>query len=153
MTGMCEACGGCPCKYSKGGEVKGVHDSAYDSDDKELMGESEAGKQVRNMDLKRNAKDRAITEHHKVLGQMKIMPKPKLQGLASGGSVVDPSKAQSAQDSMRKAFGYEEGGEVDSETDNELMDMCADEFMKALETKNKKEMLESLKALILSCKE
>lgn len=56
---------------------------------------------------------------------------------------------------------YAAGGEVPKEsmdkdmgeeTDNELMDMCADEFMKAIESKNKKEMLDSLKAIILSCK-
>lgn len=41
-----------------------------------------------------------------------------------------------------------EGGEVD----DELMEACADEFLKAVESKNKKEMLEALKAIIESCK-
>lgn len=38
---------------------------------------------------------------------------------ADGGQVMDPSKAQSAQDSMRKAFGYNEGGEVESPDESE----------------------------------
>lgn len=33
--------------------------------------------------------------------------------LAEGGIVTDPQKAKAAQDSMRKAFHYAEGGEVD----------------------------------------
>jgi len=60
---------------------------------------------------------------------------------------------------------YAEGGEVpekmDSDgdydgdmegADNELMDQCCDELLSAIESKNKKEMLDSLKAIILSCK-
>ena len=35
-------------------------------------------------------------------------------GMSDGGPVMDPSAAQSAQDSMRQAFHFNEGGEVES---------------------------------------
>ena len=55
---------------------------------------------------------------------------------------------------------YEEGGEVDEDmgddlgddTDDELQQMCCDELMQAFEQKDKKGVLEALRALILSCK-
>jgi len=43
-------------------------------------------------------------------------------GYADGGPVVDPTKIQSAQDSMRKAFGYNEGGEVNEAHDDDQED-------------------------------
>lgn len=54
------------------------------------------------------------------------------------------------------------GGEVKDQTmdespdagvDDELMDMCAGELCDALEKKDKKAILESLKAICLSCME
>jgi hypothetical protein len=69
-----------------GGEVKGVHKSAYDSEDKQLQGESEAGKQVRQSDLKSGANGRAKDEHKKVLDEMKSMPNPKIQNFDEGGT-------------------------------------------------------------------
>jgi hypothetical protein len=78
---------------SDGGEIKGVHKSAYDSKDKTLMGESEAGKQTKQMDIRKDAKAKAVDEHHKVLGEMKAQPKPKIQGFDEGGDVTsDDSK-------------------------------------------------------------
>lgn len=41
---------------------------------------------------------------------------------SDGGPVLDPQSAQSAQDSMRKAFGYNEGGEVESPDDDDSED-------------------------------
>lgn len=42
-------------------------------------------------------------------------------GYDDGGQVADPDKLQSAQDSMRKAFGYAEGGIVNnSDSDEDL---------------------------------
>lgn len=40
--------------------------------------------------------------------------------MADGGEVADPDKLQTAQDSMRKAFGYADGGLVNSESDKDL---------------------------------
>lgn len=36
---------------------------------------------------------------------------------ADGGPVLDPDKAKAAQDSLRKAFGYNEGGEIEESPD------------------------------------
>jgi len=76
---------------------------------------------------------------------------------ADGGSVGDPDKMQSAQDSMRKAFGYAEGGEVDEMAempddgaDDELMEACCSELMDALESKDKKGVLDAMRAIVLS---
>lgn len=41
---------------------------------------------------------------------------------SDGGPVMDPQAAQSAQASMRKAFGYNEGGEVDESPDEDTSD-------------------------------
>jgi len=49
-----------------------------------------------------------------------------------------------------------EGGEVNEMEDgeeHEMMDMLADELMQAIERKDKKEILESIKAIVLSCRE
>jgi hypothetical protein len=45
-----------------------------------------------------------------------------MDGMDDGGEVdnLDPDKLASAQDSMRKAFGYAEGGLVNSDSDEEL---------------------------------
>ena len=69
-----------------GGEVKGVHKSYFDEPEtKKQMGESKAGDKVRSMDINKSSKNEAKEEHHKVLGEMKSMPNPKLKGLAKGG--------------------------------------------------------------------
>lgn len=52
----------------------------------------------------------------------------------------------------------EHGGEIDdmapdADMDNELMDMCCGELCEALEKKDKKAILESLKAICMSCME
>jgi len=149
MGGECTACGGGMCKYADGGEVKGVHKTYFDDArlpadkderekagyDKRDLGESRAGVHAKAIETgeyaneykthNRKQQESAVEEHHKVLGEMKAMPKPKLEGLA-------------------------EGGEVGEDGDHELMDQCCGEFIKAIESKNKKEILESLKAIILS---
>jgi len=129
-------------KMAEGGGVKGffekgVHQPYFDEPDtKQEMGESRAGDHAKRMDIGRSKsnwenkphKEKAIEEHHQVLGEMKAMPNPKLKGLAYGGEMkackncghyddggpVLPG-AQSAQDSMRKAFKFAEGGQI---TDN-----------------------------------
>ncbi len=69
-----------------GGEVKGVHKAYFDEPEtKQQMGESKAGDKVRHMDINKSSKNEAKEEHHKVLGEMKSMPNPKLKGLAKGG--------------------------------------------------------------------
>lgn len=223
--------------YSKGGEIKGVHESPYDSEDKILLGESEAGKMVRRSDLHKENMQNAKDEHHRVYGEIKSMQNPKLKGLAKGGFIepnpnlkgvhqTSDEEEESSQagyharnytkmdrkginderlgrekqkainehenvlsdikdlkpklkglskggpvnlhDGAAKSFmdkgesdvgssttalphGLDEGGEVEK-MDNELMDQCCEELLSGIEKKDKKEILESLKALILSCR-
>lgn len=42
---------------------------------------------------------------------------------------------------------------MDSSVDDELMEMAADELVQALEKKDKKGIVEAIKALVMSCKE
>jgi hypothetical protein len=63
----------------------------------------------------------------------KASPKPKLQGLAEGGAVEDAP-------------------DMDMSDDDQVMDQCCDELLEAIHSKNKKEILESLKAIIMSVK-
>ena len=74
-----------------------------------------------------------------------------------GGKVYDVGSSETIPAKERGIMkeSYAEGGDVDSDGDyhNELMDQCCDELLSAIESKNKKEMLDSLKAIILSCKE
>jgi hypothetical protein len=95
-----------------GGSIKGVHKSAYDSKDKELMGESEAGKQTRQSDIKPKSKEKAKDEHHRVLGEMRTMPNPKIKGLAKGG-VARTSLEQNIHDQ-----GLKGGPDTYEEVDN-----------------------------------
>jgi hypothetical protein len=70
----------------EGGDVKGIHKSYFEEPEtKKQMGESKAGDKVRSMDINKKSKEEAKVEHHKVLGEMKEMPNPKLKGLANGG--------------------------------------------------------------------
>jgi hypothetical protein len=48
---------------------------------------------------------------------------------------------------------YDEGGDVQGDDmDNEMDQMCAEEFMQAIEHKDKQGVLDALRALIMSCK-
>jgi hypothetical protein len=49
--------------------------------------------------------------------------------------------------------GMEDGGEADAgDVDSELDEMCAEELLQAIESKDKKQIVEAIKALIMSCK-
>jgi len=99
-------------KMAGGGEVKGVHkpemehvtreeEKKYPQSAKRWMGESEAGAAVRSSDLGEQYKEKAYAKHGRVLGELKSMAKPKLQGLAHGGVCSN--------------CGYAEGGVVPGE--------------------------------------
>ena len=125
-------------KYSKDAEQKGINKSVNTMHE----GESHAGAALR-----RGAPFVAKEIHKDKLKEMKEMPDPKLQGLADGGPVL--SGAQTAQDSMRKAFHFDEGGEVNE--DHELHDMVGSEMMDAIHSKDHKKMMQGLEAMVLSC--
>lgn len=147
--GMCTACGNKTCKYADGGEVKGVHEKV----NKMHPGLSRAG-----LHASSGSKEVAKEEHESKLAELKQLPKPNLKGLAHGGPVnlhdqkvksfMDKGESDVGSSETALPHGLDEGGEVD----HELLDACCDELMSALESKNKKEILESLKAIILSVK-
>lgn len=95
-------------KKSKGGEVKGVHKSAFNHPiDKEDTGMSEAGHKMRI-----GHDETAKMDHKEKLAEMKAMPNPKLQGLDEGGPVLDPTKVQG----FIKGFtGKADGGMMDDD--------------------------------------
>jgi hypothetical protein len=82
-------CPGCssPSCMASGGEIKGVNKS-YDPEGSPNSGTSEAGIHVRAGG--ETGKRLAKYEHKKTLGELKMMPKPKLY--AEGGSVESYSK-------------------------------------------------------------
>lgn len=82
--------------YSQGGHVKGVHKSSMDERTGEWAGESKAGEHVRSSDLRKHHLVKAKEEHYKVLGEMKSMPKPKIQGFDDGGQVQPQFNASAA---------------------------------------------------------
>lgn len=141
--------------YSKGGEVKGVHKPLP-----RLKGQSESGRKLRAVDEMGSGKDGWVDHqekvkqgHEDVLEELKSMPKPKLQGLAHGGKV----DMYAMKPDVPAMHGMDEGGDVEKdmgeETDHELMDACASEFMEGHEKKDKKQMLDALKAIWHSSKE
>ena len=110
------------------------------------------------MPLMHGKSDKAFS--HNVEAEMHA-GKPQKQAVAIAYSEKDHAKHMA---SGGKVEGCKQcmadGGEMedhempmDEEMDHELMDICAQEFIDALEKKDKKEMLESIKALVMSCRE
>lgn len=157
--------------HAKGGEVKGVHKSAFNYPiDKADEGMSEAGHQARRMedaqyqDEEKSSgeyhKQQALSKHREVIGELKSMPKPKLKGLAHGGPVnlhdqeakhfMDKGEQDVGSSEYALPHGLAEGGEVGE--DHELMEHCASELMNAIEAKDKQGILDSIKAIVMSLK-
>lgn len=157
-------------KYEKQRGAVGVHQGG--TGEGELKGRSAAGvtaewgKKHKTDWHREGALNKSKELHGKKLEELKEMPNPKLKGLAYGGKVhgtdMNGPESKAFMDKGEQAIGhstkekyYEEGGEVSedhSEMDDELQQACCDEFMDALEQKDKKGVLESLRALVLSCK-
>lgn len=140
----CGTCGKMNC-MAHGGKVdheKGVHKPWADNE--RYQGESRAGIHAALVGTAYEKKDgdsKAISrkEHGDKLNELKQMPKPKLKGLAEGGEVEDALDMP--------------GGDMDQDLDNELMEMAAEELVSAMEKKDKKGIVEAIKALVMSCKE
>lgn len=198
----CMACGGMSCKisyeqlrdmvekkqngdfYAKGGtvaqgedalEVKGIHAGVPTRDtagEDKSHAVSWAGHGIRHNNGKSKV---AKEEHHRVLGEMKSMPKPH-GNYADGGLAHDPSKYN--EDGSRKAgvtppapsptpqgenetrvksqlagaFGHAEGGEIEddaSDGDHDMMmDQCAHECMEAMKSGDKAMFKDALYTLM-----
>lgn len=128
----CMGCQGPDC-MAKGGEVKGVNKpSPFHSD-----GRSEAGQKLRASKDSSDSflsGDRRMSEakdiHKGVLSEMKAMPKPNLY---AGGGEVEPGE-----------------GEDTGEDDSAMLDACASELLDAFERKDKAQILDSIKAIVMS---
>lgn len=147
---------------AKGGVVhsKGVHEPVLDLNSKKGMsslGSSAAGMKAKHPESHQDIVD-SKEMHQQNLEELQDMPKPKLKGFAQGGNVNlhdqavagAMSRGEGDVGSSEKEKYYDEGGDVSA--DDEMLDMCCDELMNAFEKKDKKEILESLKAIILSVK-
>lgn len=125
-----------------------------------------------------NHVERAKSIHKDKLKEMKSMPKPNLY--ADGGEVhddipePDPKNAKDMQKgatsggtssseawkNLKSGLGFSEGGEIDAdgdydgdtEMDSELKQVMGDEFMSAIERKDKKAIMSTLEAIVLSCR-
>lgn len=156
--------GGCDC-YAGGGEVSDNNlygSGSHRRDEKGVHNEShypgaKQGTSVAGNALRRGRTALAQFGHEDKLAELKALPKPKLQGLAKGGKVYEVGPMKDTRQPSKEAMtAYDEGGDVDADgdydgdMDNEILDQCCDELLSAFEKKDKKEILESLKAIILS---
>lgn len=131
----CSTCGKMNC-MAHGGKVdheRGVHKPLP-----KLKGVSGAGEKLRDLPMAPGGKhghfdasEDIKNDHQSVLDEMDEI-KPNLKGLAEGGE-VEPDMGE--------------------ESDHDLMDACASEFMDGHEKKDKKQMCEALKAIWHSSKE
>jgi hypothetical protein len=170
-----------PKLYAEGGAVdswtkredneRGVHGSPSRG------GTSVAGSAVRRANVvpedKEDSLGAAKIRHQKVLGEMRGMKKPHLY--AQGGQVQDdipepdPKNATAMQkgatsggtsgsdawSNLKSGLGFAEGGEVadgEPEMEDELKHAMGGEFMDALERKDRKGIMSSLEAIVLSCR-
>lgn len=133
-------------KMARGGSV-----------DAHSLGESKAGwlakeaSDVRSpvcREAKQVFRNNAKEEHAKTIAEIRSMPKPKLQGLADGGPVIDPDKAKDFVKGFKGVFA--EGGEVES-PEMDMSEMAGDELMEAIHSKDKSKLISAMKALIASC--
>lgn len=134
----CSTCGKMNC-YVHGGAVHhgGIHDEEKNGG-KSVNGVSKVGAKLRELpslsrDKHFESSEDIKSDHEEALHELKSLPKPKLKGLAEGGEV--------------------EHQDMGEESDHELMDMCAGEFMDGHEKKDKRQMLDALKAIWHSSKE
>jgi hypothetical protein len=140
-------CPGCssPNCYAEGGEVKGVHRSTYKEGspfERHERGTSSAGVSARAVNrydspaAKQFWKKDAVESHKKVLGELRTMKKPH-GNYAEGGEVHNTPEHPDA--------------EQDKELiDEELHNHMGEELMAAFDAKDKKRMMESIEAIVMS---
>lgn len=144
-SGSCMSKGGTVAAEDDKARIKGVHPGHKSSigGGRGASGESRAGDQARWAGaVKQSGGDEsshrqaAVGEHKRVLGEMKSLPKPKLY---AGGGEVEEGEAP--------ALDLDADAEAE---DSSMLDACADELMDALERKDKGQILEAIKAIVLS---
>lgn len=129
-------------RMAKGGHVKkddesmGVHEpykaSVGNSKGLSKMGDETRWAQARAKDMPRSAnehKEHARGEAKRILEEQRLMPKPKLQGLAEGGMINDMMSMEDAEeDNVQHPAGLESDNDQmgDSDAMNDHMEMLAD---------------------------
>lgn len=127
------AAGNCMAHGGKVDHEKGVHKTLESLDEPGTSGAGFRNNQAkfrRGMaeqfgrkgydDMADEHSEAAKSMHKEKLSELKSMKKPNLY--ADGGEVeppkppVDPERAKKAEESMRKAFGYSDGGEADDDS-------------------------------------
>ncbi len=101
--------------HSETGHEKGIHTNAavsHRGTEKSMAGIGARNYKASGWD---RSKKFAVDEHKKVISEMHEMKSKDRTNLAEGGEVTDPqpSKADDMASSMRKAFHFAEGGDVD----------------------------------------
>lgn len=86
------------------------------------------------------------------LSQSRRHPGRYSEGGKVHGTDMNAQQSKTFMERGEFAVGHAEGGEIEAETDNEMQKMCAEELMQAFEHKDKQGILDSLRALIMSCK-
>lgn len=130
-----------PKLYAEGGSVesptkredfeKGVHRSVFTTPGQSRVGFNlEMGRSGGHGIGREESEYWAKEKHREKLGEMRSMPKPKL--MAEGGEVEEHAEHGS---------------------DEELHGMMGEELMHALDSKDKKRIMDSLEAIVLSCKD
>jgi hypothetical protein len=97
-------------------------------------------------------KDVAKRKHHKVLGEMKAMKKP--HGNYAHGGEVGPLKQGNWAANEKEPHKLAGGGEIEDgehQMNEELHMAIGSELMDALERKDKKGIMEALKAAVMEC--
>jgi hypothetical protein len=153
----CSGCSAADC-YAEGGSVdswtkredneKGVHRASVRG-----PGVSEAGAALHpafsvGEDLDKSAAKR---KHMKVLGEMKAMKKPNLY--AEGG-MVGPLKEGNWAANEKEPMKLAGGGEIEDGEDQmgqEMHHIIGGELMDALERKDKKGIMDALRAAVMEC--
>jgi hypothetical protein len=125
--------------FAEGGEVED-HEKGIHKDD-EHSGRSMAGIFARHIkdpgEVGKASKHLATKEHEKVIGELRSMPKPKLQGLAKGGEVEEAKELDH---------------DGDHDADQEIHHALGKELMSAFESKDHKKIMDTIEACVLSCR-
>lgn len=128
----CPMCrGGKPC-YEHGGKVEKPEGMSPQGERVRMANDREEMESTTRFGHRSKVMMDSAKEEAKERAESEKMIKPKMQGLAEGGEVEAPH---------------------DDDMEDELHGMLADELHQALESKDKKAILESIRALVLSCKE
>ena len=106
-------------------------------------GRSEAGEALHPAVSEDVDKDVTKRKHIKVLGEMRSMKKPQLY--SEGGMLRD------SEDHDGQEHQHEDAEQDQAHMDEEMKHMMGEELIGALDSKDKKRIMESIEAIVLNC--